>query len=102
MSDLNKHGKLLVLGSVSYDRKKKCMVIPWMDDVHTYVGFAYKYDDPGKEDELIYVVPLESGAMQFRIHRTTISFDDRFGVPQVALGSPVDPETDEILKDVNL
>ena len=99
--EIQKWGTILATGKVMYDPKLQATIIPWMDSYHTYVGFAYRFDDPKKEDRLIYVVPVE-GQLTFRVHRTTVRFDNRFRTPTVKLGTPIDPDTDEIVSGFDI
>jgi hypothetical protein len=93
---IDKWGVMLTTGKIMYDPILQATIIPWMDQHHTYVGFAYKFEDRKRGDRLIYIVPHE-GSMTFRVHKTAVTFDHRFRVPTVKLGTPVDPDHDEIV-----
>ena len=87
-------------GMPFHHRDLKADVYPWIHETYTFVGFAVVYTDPDMQDELYYFVPSETGAaFSCRLHKTTIFVSKDRGVK---LGSDVDPETDDVITDIEL
>ena len=86
----------MLLSTIAYDTVLKAKVIPWADRLHTWVGFAYIFDDPDIIDRLVYIVPEESGGARFRIHVCPITPEvwNEEGDIKLTFETPPDPETD--------
>ena len=95
ISDLSKWGSKLAVGKVAYDPSLEALIVPWMDGIHTWVGFAYHFPGGGRSDFLIYVVPVQ-GAFTYRVHQTSVKVDPT-NPNYPVLGSRPDPKTDPLV-----
>lgn len=92
-------GSMVALGKYTYDPQLRARIFPWMDRVHTWVGFAYHFDDRERGDCIVYCVPV-TGAMTYHVHQTEVEVNWKSGNP--TFKTKPNPDTDEVIGSFGL